>query len=132
MSMDDIQKLFFNFILEGHLSVAQKPVYATVFLHHRSPLVRGFTFFLSFVPISQSNMQIYQNLKSENPVINLSQAEWSFGESVSFPQTSTTDHTRRHTRYPVVPCVTHVPHRGESSVPRANRLIMMPIHYRAL
>lgn len=85
-----------------------------------------------------ANLSIYQHHKSGNPVFNLNQSEWSFGKSVSFPETPTTDHTHAdrhthaHTRYPVVPYVTHVPHRGESSVPRANRLIMMPIHYQAL
>lgn len=43
-----------------------------------------------------------------------------------------TDTLMRVQTYLVVPYVTHVPHRGGSSVPRANRLIMMPIHYQAL
>ena len=86
-----------------------------------------------------ANLTIYQHLKSGNPDLNLNHVEWSSSESVSFPETPTTDHTHWQTHscahthtHLVVPCVTHVPHRGESSVPRANRLIMMPIHYQAL
>lgn len=98
-----------------------------------------FVLFCANITKQHANPSIYQHLKSGNPVsLTWIRLNGPFGESISFPETPTADHTHadRHThaytRYPVVPYVTHVPHGGESSVPRANRLIMMPIHYQAL
>lgn len=82
-----------------------------------------------------ANPSIYQHLKSVKSVFHLNPESLFF----PFPETlETTDHTHTdghthpHARYPVMSRVTHVPHRGESSVLRANRLIMMPIHYQEL
>lgn len=97
----------------------------------------GFTSLFSFAPLSQNNTQIYVFINITNLKI-LNHAEWSSGEFISQKLWLQTTHTptdtlvHTHARYPIVPYITHVPHRGESSVSRVNRLIMMPIHYQAL